>query len=112
MPTEDTDIPWLVFAPTMRVPQDVRHTVNAFLAMRAILRSVRQHNQACSAPEAITSLACTGLGTGTGGMPPERCAKQMRHAYDVVARGELLTKGGLAGASRNHIWLVDADVDV
>ena len=41
-------------------------------------------------------------------MPPKRCAKQMRQAYAVCVQGEVL-RGGLAGAARQHMWLVDAE---
>lgn len=51
--------------------------------------------------------ACPGLGTGEGRMPPERCARQMRRAYDVVIEGKLVLKGGLAGAVRDHIALLE-----
>ena len=32
-------IKYLISAPTMRIPMDVRHTVNAYLAFRAIIRA-------------------------------------------------------------------------
>lgn len=71
----------LVCAPTMRVPQDVSSSTNAFLAMRAILLAVRQFNQSGGALE---SVAIPGLCTGVGRMPYARCAHQMRMAYDEV----------------------------
>lgn len=77
--TEHPEWPWLVVAPTMRVPESVTHTLNAYLAFRAVLLAVRSHD----AP--IRSLVCPGLGTGIGGMDPQRCAVQMRVAYDQVS---------------------------
>ena len=36
---EGKPIKYLISAPTMRVPSDVMHTVNAYLAFRAVLRA-------------------------------------------------------------------------
>lgn len=74
--------PWLIAAPTMRVPENSRETLNAYLAFRAVLLAVKQHNQV--AKQKINSLVCSGLATGIGGLAPERCAAQMRYAYDNV----------------------------
>lgn len=75
--------PFLVVAPTMRVPESVASTVNAYVAFRAALLAVVRHNQAGSRP--IASLLVPGLGTGIGMMDPRRCAAQMRVAFDQVA---------------------------
>ncbi len=77
--TDDSRWPWLIAAPTMRVPEDVSRTVNAYVAFRAILLAVRAHN-ASGAPS-IRTLLCSGLATGVGGMPARRCATQMRLAF-------------------------------
>jgi O-acetyl-ADP-ribose deacetylase (regulator of RNase III) len=77
--TKDPDYPWLISAPTMRVPMDIQHTVNAYLAFRAVLRAVTAHNE-CH-PGAIRSVLCPGLGTATGALPFAICARQMQTAY-------------------------------
>jgi len=105
VPTEHDAIPYLISAPTMRVPMSVDKTAHAHLAFRAALQAVRAHNQTDAPP--IERLLCPGLATGVGMMPHSRCAKQMRYAYDVIVHGEQLTVGGLAGAVRHHIHLVD-----
>lgn len=75
--------PFLVVAPTMRVPESVANTVNAYVAFRATLLAVVKHNLVH--PDApIRSLLVPGLGTGVGGMEARRCAAQMRLAYDQV----------------------------
>jgi O-acetyl-ADP-ribose deacetylase (regulator of RNase III) len=75
--------PLLIFAPTVRVPDEVSRTVNAYVAFRAVLLAARRHN--ASRPEVpIHSLLCPGLCTGVGAMPPRRCAAQMRVAYRQV----------------------------
>ncbi len=98
--TEHQDIPYLISAPTMRVPMKVANTPNAFLAFKAVLQAVQLFNR--SEQRKITSILCPGLGTGEGKMPPERCAYQMFKAYEICLRGEVETRGGLAQAVRNH----------
>lgn len=66
-------IPYLISAPTMRVPMKVGQTVNAFLAFRAALRAAKAHQ--------IDSMLCPGLGTAIGAMDPKVCAVQMYEAY-------------------------------
>jgi len=70
----DTPIPYLISAPTMRVPQTVGGTVNAYLAFVAALREAEKH------PE-INSILCPGLGTAVGQMPYAHCAIQMHAAW-------------------------------
>lgn len=73
--------PWLVHAPTMRVPADIRGTSNVYAAMKAILLAVMHH------PRFVTGkrLATPGLGTLTGRMTAESAAEQMRYAWNHVA---------------------------
>ena len=91
MPTNSARLRYVVVAPTMRVPADVSDTVNAYLAMRAILRAVEAHNRANKGNPAnqIRSLALPGLCTGTGKMLPERAAFQMWTAYRSIVLGDL-----------------------
>jgi O-acetyl-ADP-ribose deacetylase (regulator of RNase III) len=72
--------PVLIYAPTMRVPGNVGTTINAYLAMRAILTAVTK--------ESIRSLACPTLGTGVGGITPDDAADQMFQAYRLIILGE------------------------
>lgn len=75
--------PHLVVAPTMRVPgEDLAGTINAYLAMRAALIAVLDHNR--PSPGRIATLAVPGLGTGVGGMHCDESALQMRAAYDMI----------------------------
>src|SRR5262249_17533085 len=74
------DIRFVVAAPTMRAPVSVAQTLNAYLSFRAALRAVRRLNE--QRPGSIRSVACPGMGTGTGEMPAGTCAKQMRAAWD------------------------------
>jgi O-acetyl-ADP-ribose deacetylase (regulator of RNase III) len=83
--TDDPGIPFLVSAPTMRVPMNVSQTLNAYLAFRAAIRAVRQHN--AEGDRVIRSLLCPGLCTAVGRMPPTVAARQMATAYKVCVLG-------------------------
>jgi O-acetyl-ADP-ribose deacetylase (regulator of RNase III) len=90
LPTGSARLRYVVVAPTMRVPADVSDTVNAYLAMRAVLRAVEGHNRAAkSSGDQIRSLAVPGLCTGTGKMAPDRAAYQMWMAYRSLILGDL-----------------------
>jgi len=80
VPTENVDVPWMIVAPTMRVPHRIDNTINTYLCMKAILLAAKAH-------PAIESIAVPGLGTGTGFMPPLHAAAQMRMAYDEIILG-------------------------
>jgi len=71
---------FLISAPTMRVPEVVSHTINPYLAARAALKLAKKLN--------IDSIVFPGLGTGTGLVTAEDCAKQMRAAIDDVIINE------------------------
>ena len=75
-------IPYLVAAPTMRVPDRIEDTVNVYLACRAALLVVLAHNHGTSRP--INSVRVPALGTGIGAMPLARAAHQMHAAYVSV----------------------------
>ncbi len=100
VPTEHPRVPWLISAPTMRVPMRIEHTPNAYLAFRAVLIEALAH-------PGIHRVLCPGLGTGVGRMPPDRCARQMRAAHDAILGGQPLRKGGLAAAVRHHMHLIE-----
>ena len=84
IPTGNVDIPYLISAPTMRVPGVVKHTVNAYLAFRAVLIAVKKWNVDANTDPHINSLICPGLGTAIGQIPYFACAKQMYEAYKAI----------------------------
>lgn len=84
--TGHPDNPFLVSAPTMRVPGDVSQTVNAYLAFRAALIAVRELNR--RRPGSIRSLMSPGMCTFYGRMSPEKSARQMRFAHRLVIEGQ------------------------
>jgi O-acetyl-ADP-ribose deacetylase (regulator of RNase III) len=77
--------PFVIAAPTMRIPGSVQGSINAYLSMRAALVAVLRHNATSNKP--IRSIAVPGLGTGVGGMDYDEAAEQMRAAYDNIIGG-------------------------
>jgi O-acetyl-ADP-ribose deacetylase (regulator of RNase III) len=80
--TNDMRWKYLIAAPTMRIPELIRFTINTYLAFRAILVAIENFNQAHGVA-AINSCICPGLGTGVGGVSAATCARQMRAAYQT-----------------------------
>jgi len=81
--TEDQEIPYLISAPTMRIPMsfNISTSVNAYLAMKAILIGAKNHQE-------IKTIAIPGLCTGSGRMDPEIAANQMYKAYLEIEKGK------------------------
>lgn len=79
--TYNDDIPYIIIAPTMRLPMDVSASPNAYIATKTILRTAIENN--------IEYLLISGLCTGAGQMSYERCANQMWKAYDEVINGNV-----------------------
>jgi O-acetyl-ADP-ribose deacetylase (regulator of RNase III) len=102
--TGHPDTPYLISAPTMRAPVSVSQTLNAYLAFRAVLRVVARKNR--EQPGAIRSVACPGLGTGTGEMPPTLCARQMYEAYVEVVGEQPFRPLGVNDALVQHYRLL------
>ncbi|WP_339683486.1 macro domain-containing protein [Gimesia maris] len=88
--TEDSEFPFLIAAPTMRVPMPVEDSINAFLAARAIFLLIRDgvipsgENVGQPVREYVNSITVPGLATGVGRMSPVQCAKQVRAAIEDV----------------------------
>lgn len=83
VPTDEPRWKYMVAAPTMRIPEPVPFTLNAYLAFRAILVAVENFNRAAGG-RPIDSLVCCGLGTGIGKVSAAKCARQMRAAYQCL----------------------------
>lgn len=89
-------IPYLIVAPTMRVPMVLRDSVNPYLAARAVFLLVQQGQLP------IRSVAFPGLGTGVGGIGPNTCAHQFRVAFEEVMLGQWQDPQTWAEASQRH----------
>ena len=76
------NFPYLIIAPTMRVPGNVSNTANAYLAMRALLIALSKYNE--FARNKIRHIAIPSLCTGVGGMSEAESATQMRAGFDNI----------------------------
>lgn len=82
--TKNADVPYLVSAPTMRVPCVIQGTVNPYLATRAAMLAVIEHN--AKSTKLINTITFTGMGTGVGRVGPFNCARQMKAGIEAVLR--------------------------
>ena len=103
--TKLQNLPFLISAPTMRVPSNVSNTVNAYLAFKAIIQVTLDHNKRNS--NKIKTILCPVLATCEGKMTAEICAKQMYMSYQTVLGDQMLKTGGLASAVNNHLELLN-----
>jgi O-acetyl-ADP-ribose deacetylase (regulator of RNase III) len=98
--TKNKNIKFLISCPTMRVPENVSNTVNAYLAFRAGLIEVLNFNKENEVN--ISSILCPGLGTLTGMISAENCAKQMKYAYDLILCNKVKFPNELNIAYEHH----------
>ena len=84
VPTEFKPNQYMICAPTMLMPQNVKYTKNAYYAMYAILRLV--HKLVSSAKLNIKKVYIPGLGTGIGGMSANDFSNQVIAAINDFLR--------------------------
>ncbi len=77
--TDDPQLPFIIHAPTMRVPGSIAGTDKVYIATWAALLAVQSHNQACE--QKVSTVAFPAMGTGFGGVPFSEAARQMAAAY-------------------------------
>lgn len=106
--TSHAAIPYLIVAPTMRVPMVLHNSVNAYLAARAVFLLV-QHGKWRFGPmqgqpihETVHTIALPGLGTGVGRIGFNTCARQVRAAITDVVLGQYRMPQSWAEASEIH----------
>jgi O-acetyl-ADP-ribose deacetylase (regulator of RNase III) len=75
--TNNDRIPLMIVAPTMERPTDVSQTENAYLAMRATFRCVREYGATASErrERVIHRILVPGLATGIGCMSVDESAR-------------------------------------
>lgn len=73
--------PWLVHAPTMRVPDTIAGTDAVYRATWAALLAIHHHNLNAPDDQKIRSVVFPAMGAGCGRVPPERVAAQMKLAW-------------------------------
>lgn len=99
--TGDNAVPFLISAPTMRVPTNfnIDTSVNAYLAMKAILIKAKSENR-------ISTVAIPGLCTGVGRMQPMIAARQMFQAYKEIILGQKMQFETFGEAQKYH-WNIN-----
>jgi len=102
--TKNPKMPYLISAPTMRVPMAVHKTVNAYLATRAVLLLVQLGTLEDGRPirDVVKTVAFSGLGTGVGEMSGENCALQMRAAIEDFHQWKFAFPETLMRAAQRH----------
>ena len=106
--TGDAQIPFLIAAPTMRVPMVLRDSVSAYLAARAVFLLVTRgafasgRQQGRQIAEHVRTVAMPGLGTGVGKIGFNTCAHQVRAAINDVLLGQYTMPKSWAEASERH----------
>lgn len=103
--TDDPQIPFVIAAPTMRIPTILEHTsVNVYLATRAVLLLMKygtfSNGEAIS--KIVQRVAIPGMGTGVGRFPPSLCAKQMKQAIDDVIIEKFTFPTSWSDAQKRH----------
>ena len=88
--TDDFRQPFLISAPTMRVPTVLTNTVNPYLAVRVVLLLIKHGVFRLGAlkgdpvSSVVKSVAIPGLGTGVGRVGPNTSARLVRAAIEEV----------------------------
>ncbi len=106
--TGNSKIPYLIAAPTMRVPMVLHDSVNAYLAARAVFILVTRGVFTSGAKtgekisDHVQTVAMPGLGTGVGNIPSKTCALQVRTAINNILLHQYMMPKSWAEASENH----------
>jgi O-acetyl-ADP-ribose deacetylase (regulator of RNase III) len=114
--TDSEAIPYLIAAPTMRVPMILKETVNPYLAARAVLLLIQQgrfesgYLSGEKLSDVIQTVAFPGLGTGIGRVSASSCAHQVRAAIEEVLLGKSVFPGSWSEAQIRHQQLYGGEV--
>jgi len=101
-------LPFLIAAPTMRVPMILRDSVNPYLAARAVFRLVMSGVFPTGSFAGqrvdghVKSIALPGLGTGVGQIGANTCAHQVAQAIGDVILGNIVPPRTWAEAMERH----------
>jgi O-acetyl-ADP-ribose deacetylase (regulator of RNase III) len=110
--TDHEKIPYVISAPTMRVPMILKDTVNVYLAIRAVLILVKHGTFLDKSPikEKVKSVAIPGMGTGVGRVPYDLCAIQMKQAVDDIFYEKYEFPTSWSDAQKSHQKLYSSNV--
>jgi len=111
--TADDEVPFLIAAPTMRVPMTLgKDSIHPYLAMRAVIMCARngilktgsQKGELVS--KHVHKIAVPGMGTGVGKMPFDLAAFQMCEAVRLHGKGKHYLPKSWAEAGDAHLALL------
>ncbi|EDS8887320.1 macro domain-containing protein [Salmonella enterica subsp. enterica serovar Newport] len=106
--TGDGEHPWLVHAPTMRVPLIIDGTDAVYNATRAALLAIFQHNKSVAEYKKIKSVVFPAMGAGCGQVPPDSVARQMKLAWDSFINCATEINWQYASARQNAVFSTTA----
>ncbi|EDW6356708.1 phage tail protein [Salmonella enterica subsp. enterica] len=106
--TGNSQHPWLVHAPTMRVPLIIDGTDAVYNATRAALLAIFQHNKSAGEDRKITSVVFPAMGAGCGQVPPDSVARQMKLAWDSISNPPKAINWQYASARHNAVFSTTA----
>ena len=92
---------YVAHTPTMIIPELIAHTNNVYMAMRAMLLAVENHNK--TSEDKIRTVVCSGLGTGAGRVPYRQAAIDMAKAYRTYKVRPRQLSWGFAGTRYQYI---------
>jgi O-acetyl-ADP-ribose deacetylase (regulator of RNase III) len=102
--TDHKNIPYIISAPTMRVPMILKESVNVYLATKAVLVLLKYgiFSNGSLIREKVNKIAIPGMGTGVGRLPYEICALQMKKAVDDIYYEKYTFPKTWYEAQKNH----------
>ncbi|EEJ0780838.1 phage tail protein [Salmonella enterica] len=106
--TGDCEHPWLIHAPTMRVPLIIDGTDAIYNATRAALLAIFQHNKSVVEYKKIKSVVFPAMGAGCGQVPPDSVARQMKLAWDSFINPPTEINWQYASACQNAVFSTTA----
>jgi O-acetyl-ADP-ribose deacetylase (regulator of RNase III) len=111
--TAHPSIPFVIAAPTMRVPMTLGRSINPYLAARAIFLLLRNGKFSCGdraghrVAEQVRTVAVPGLGTGVGRVAPTSCARQVRAAIEDFVLEKSAFPSSTMQARKRHDKLIE-----
>ena len=114
--THDDEVPFLIAAPTMRVPMILGpESINPYLAMRAVIMLIRRERfrdgvfKGEEIKSKVKKIALPGLGTGVGKVPADMAAHQIKEAISQHSEGKHSLPKSWFLASEAHQHLLKQD---
>lgn len=110
--TDHSQIPYVISAPTMRVPMILKGSVNVYLAIRAVLNLAKYgtFEDGIAIAQKVKTIAFPGMGTGAGRVSPDIFARQMKQAIeDVIEEKYVYPQSWWEAAQRHQLLYSDSD---